>query len=450
MQKIISLIMAFVLSISAASAESINKTISGLGINKSAVSVSIKNINSGATVYSLNDRVPRLPASTLKLVTTSAAYDTLGKDYKYKTGLYKSTNNDIYLKLSGDPLLTTSDLEKLLDTAKEKNIVEPKGFYIDDTAFDNVEWGEGWQWDDELNPLMPKFSIYNINKNMARIDISPTTIGAPAQIVVKPFYPFTFVNQLTTEAKQSNNIKIKKSNMIAPNMLNAEGVVSKKTSVMIPVYSPKMNFQLRLDDAVSARKFEYYSKITQADMPKENIYLVDEVEHDIASMLPMIIKNSDNLIAETLFKTAGAVYADDTGTLENSVDMLIDYIDRIQLNHEYIKVVDGSGVSKNNLMTSKFMVEFLTYKSTEYDFEDFKNLLTAPGEGTLKTRMLYFKDDLRAKTGTLSDASAIAGYIKTKRGNTFAFDIMINDPKTSSADKKNIEEQILRNVYLNY
>ena len=450
MQKIISLIMAFALSISVASAESINKTISGLGINKSAVSVSIKNINSGATVYSLNDRVPRLPASTLKLVTTSAAYDTLGKDYKYKTGLYKSTNNDIYLKLSGDPLLTTSDLEKLLDTAKEKNIVEPKGFYIDDTAFDNIEWGEGWQWDDELNPLMPKFSIYNINKNMARIDISPTTIGAPAQIVVKPFYPFTFVNQLTTEAKQSNNIKIKKSDMIAPNMLNAEGVVSKRTSVMIPVYSPKMNFQLRLDDAVSARKFEYYSKITQADMPKENIYLVDEVEHDIASMLPMIIKNSDNLIAETLFKTAGAVYADDTGTLENSVDMLNDYIDRIQLNHEDIKVVDGSGVSKNNLMTSKFMVEFLTYKSTEYDFEDFKNLLTAPGEGTLKTRMLYFKDALRAKTGTLSDASAIAGYIKTKRGNTFAFDIMINDPKTSSADKKNIEEQILRNIYLNY
>ena len=64
--------------------------------------------------------------------------------------------------------------------------------------------------------------------------------------------------------------------------------------------------------------------------------------------------------------------------------------------------------------------------------------------------MLYFKDALWAKTGTLSDASAIAGYIKTKRGNTYAFDIMINDPKTSSADKKNIEEQILRSVYLYY
>jgi D-alanyl-D-alanine carboxypeptidase/D-alanyl-D-alanine-endopeptidase (penicillin-binding protein 4) len=450
MQKLISFLVAVALSVVSASAESINKTISTLGINKSAVSVSIKNINNNETIYSLNERVPRLPASTLKLITASAAYDTLGKDYKYKTGMYKSTNNDVYLKLSGDPLLTTSDLEKLLDTAKLKNIVEPKGFYIDDTAFDSTEWGEGWQWDDELNPLMPKFSIYNINKNLSKIDISPTTVGAPAKIVVKPFYPYSFVNLITTDAKASNNIKIKKSDIIAPNMLKAEGVISKKTSMMLPVFSPKMNFQLRLEEAISARKFEYYNKVTQAQMPKIDIYLVDEVEHDIVSMLPMIIKDSNNLVAETVFKTAGAEYSYSIGSMENSIKMLDEYLENLGLNKDDIKVVDGSGVSKNNLMTSKFMVDFLKTKSTEDDFEEFKNLLTSPGEGTLKNRMLYFKDVLKAKTGTLSDASAIAGYITSKRGNTYAFDIMINDPKTSSADKKNIEEQILRNVYLNY
>ena len=64
--------------------------------------------------------------------------------------------------------------------------------------------------------------------------------------------------------------------------------------------------------------------------------------------------------------------------------------------------------------------------------------------------MLYFKDSLRAKTGTLSDTSAIAGYLKTRKGKTYAFDIMIKDAKTSSSDKKNIEEQILRQIYMNY
>ena len=44
---------------------------------------------------------------------------------------------------------------------------------------------------------------------------------------------------------------------------------------------------------------------------------------------------------------------------------------------------------------------------------------------------------------------ALAGYIVSRSGKVYAFDIMINDPDTSSADKKNIEEQILRNIYVN-
>ena len=87
---------------------------------------------------------------------------------------------------------------------------------------------------------------------------------------------------------------------------------------------------------------------------------------------------------------------------------------------------------------------------TILNFDEFEAYMPSPGEGTLKNRMLYFKDNLKAKTGTLSDTSAIAGYITTRKGKTYTFDIMINDAKTSPADKKNIEEQILRNVYVNY
>lgn len=449
MQKLITLIITFAFTITAGFAESLNKAISGLGINKSAISVSLKNIKNGETVFSLNDRVPRLPASTLKLITSSAAYDELGEDFVYVTSMYKSTNNDIYIKLSGDPMLTKGNLETLLDTANSKKIV-PKGFYIDDSAFDTVEWGDGWQWDDELNPLMQKFSVYNINNNLAKVEIVPQANGTAAKIAIKPFYPFSFINLITTNYKTDTNISIRKDDTIAPNMLKAEGTVAKKTDINIPVFNPKMNFKMRLEDAINSTKFEYYEQIKTAKLPTENIYLVDKIEHKLSDILPKIIKSSSNLYAETVFKTAGAKYADSQGSIENSLAMLDNYIEKIGLNADDIKVVDGSGVSKNNLMTTKFMTEFLYYISGEENFENFESFLTAPGEGTLKNRMLYFKEALRAKTGTLSDASAIAGYLTTKRGNTFAFDIMINDAKTTSADKKNIEEQILRNIYLNY
>lgn len=449
MKKIISLLLAMVFTVSASSAESLHKTLSALGVNKSAVAIYIKDVKSGNVVFSMNEKAPMLPASTLKIITSSAAVDTLGADYKYETKLYKSTNNDLYLKLSGDPLLESSDLDKLIESANSKSIV-PKTFYVDDSAFDKTEWGEGWQWDDSLNPLMPKFSSYNINKNLLKVEVTPTSQGASAKLTVKPFYPLTFMNLVTTDTTSPTSVSIDSDNTIAPNMLNIFGTVSKLTNVILPVPNARMNFILRLENSINSKKMEYYGAIKNAKLPDKNVYLVDEIEHPIEDMLPLILRNSNNFVAETLFKSAGAKWANSQGAIKNSLGMLSAYFDKNGLNSDDIKIVDGSGVSKNNIMTAEFMGEFLEYKSKTEDFECFKELLPTAGEGTLKNRMLYFKDNLRAKTGTLADTSAIAGYITSRKGKLYAFDIMINDAKTSPADKKNIEEQILRSVYANY
>lgn len=449
MKKIISLLLAMAFTISAASAESLHKTLSSLGVNKSAVAIYIKDVNSGNVVFSMNEKAPMLPASTLKIITSSAAVDTLGADYKYKTQLYKSTNNDLYLKLSGDPLLESSDLDKLIESANSKSIV-PKNFYVDDSVFDKTEWGEGWQWDDSLNPLMPKFSSYNINKNLLKVEVTPTSQGASPKLTVKPFYPLTFMNLVTTDTTVPTSVSIDSDSTIAPNMLNISGTVSKLTNVIVPVPNTRMNFILRLENSINSKKMEYFGAIKNAKLPDKNVYLVDEIEHPIEDMIPLILKNSNNFVAETLFKSAGAVWANSQGSIRNSLGMLSPYFDKNGLNSDDIKIVDGSGVSKNNIMTAEFMGEFLEYKSKTEDFDTFKELLPTAGEGTLKNRMLYFKDNLRAKTGTLADTSAIAGYITSRKGRLYAFDIMINDAKTSPADKKNIEEQILRNLYANY
>lgn len=449
MKKIISLLFAMAFTVSASSAESLHKTLSALGVNKSAIAIYIKDVKSGNVVFSMNEKAPMLPASTLKIITSSAAVDTLGADYKYETKLYKSTNNDLYLKLSGDPLLESSDLDKLIESANSKSIV-PKTFYVDDSAFDKTEWGEGWQWDDSLNPLMPKFSSYNINKNLLKVEVTPTSQGASAKLTVKPFYPLTFMNLVTTDTTSPTSVSIDSDNTIAPNMLNIFGTVSKLTNVILPVPNARMNFILRLENSINSKKMEYYGAIKNAKLPDKNVYLVDEIEHPIEDMLPLILRNSNNFVAETLFKSAGAKWANTQGSIKNSLGMLSAYFDKNGLNSDDIKIVDGSGVSKNNIMTAEFMGEFLEYKSKTEDFECFKELLPTAGEGTLKNRMLYFKDNLRAKTGTLADTSAIAGYITSRKGKLYAFDIMINDAKTSPADKKNIEEQILRSVYANY
>ena len=448
MRKILILLVSLMFTFTSAFAESINKTLNSLGVDKDTISISVKNIENGNVLYELNEKTQRTPASTLKVITTAASVDTLGNDYKFSTKLYKSTNNDLYIKLSGDPLLTSGDLGILIDGVMAKNIV-PKNIYIDDSVFDNNEWGKDWLQEDELNSYVPKFSAYNIDNNLLRIEISPTANLVPANIKVKPFYPISFMNLVETDGHMQNSVKIEKSDNNIPNMLKISGVVSKIYNSYIPVSNPKMNFILRLEEVISDKKLEYYNPIQFAKLPVNNIYLVSQADHSIDLVVAEILKNSSNLASEALFKMAGAVWANSTGTFENSMKMFEAYLKKYDIDNKNIQIADASGISANNLVTADFMTDFLVMKSKSENFEDYKLLFPAPGTGTLKNRMLYFKDNLRAKTGTLSGTSALAGYIVSRSGKVYAFDIMINDPDTSSADKKNIEEQILRNIYVN-
>ncbi len=427
----------------------INSAISDSEIHKDAISVSVKDVTSGNLLYELHSNKPMPPASTQKVITASVSTDTLGEDFEFTTSLYKTTNNELQLKLSGDPNLTKGDLSKLLKTAKSKNIVSPKAFYIDDFVMDSIEWGEGWQWDDDLNPLMPKFSSYNLDKNLLTVTIDPgVSKGAPGQIKMNTFYPVTFMNLTTTGAE--TNIKLAKNNQISPDMITVNGEVSSRISYKFPVNSPKRYFFIKLEEAISSAKIEFYDGFRQRKTPADNIYLVDEIKHPITPVLLDIFKNSNNMAAETVFKVAGGKFVNNTGALKNSLKMFDEYCRKNGLKNENIKIVDGSGVSKNNLMTADFMTDFLLLQAKREDFGNYMKLFPTAGEGTLQNRMLYFKDTLYAKTGTLTDISAICGYIKTRNGNIVAFDIMINDPKSSSSAKKTTEEQIIRAIYNKY
>ncbi len=332
MHKIISLLLSLCISVTCANAESITKVINSLNVNKSAVSISIKEIESGKSVYSLNEKTPMIPASTLKLITSSAAADTLGIDYKFSTKMYKSTNNDLYIKLGADPFLSSMDLKTLIDAAKEKNIISPKNIYLDASIFDSVEWGEGWQWDDDLNILMPKFSAYNLDGNLLRVEISPNTDNTPASISVKPFYPVTFMNLVNSDSASGlDNINLSRNNSIAPNIIEAKGFVSKTNIVKIPVNNTKRYFILRMEDAIRDKKLDYYAPIKNANLPQNNIYLVGEICHELPEALNAILKSSNNLVAETLFKLGGAVWAKAQGTTENSLKMLNAYFEKLNI-----------------------------------------------------------------------------------------------------------------------
>lgn len=427
----------------------INSAIKKADISSSAlISVSFKDIHTGKKAYQLNATAPMSPASIQKVATVLPALNTLGKNYEFKTQLYKNKDNNIYLKLGADPYLTTTDLKNLTRELGNNKIYTTKAFYVDDSILDAVEWGEGWQWDDDLNPLTPKFGSYNLDKNLLAINVCPTIKGAPADISTNVFYPTAFINNVITSDK--TNVKLERKNYISPDVINADGTISHDVVIEIPINYPRRYFILRLEEILRNQKFAYYGDYNRQKLPQsssQNLKMIAEAKHSLSSALDDILKCSNNMVAETVFKIAGGKYSKNSGSAEASIEMFNDYYKNLGINTANIKIVDGSGVSKNNLLTADFMTDVLLKTSQNKDFDEFKCHLAKPGEGTLADRMLYFKDNLRAKTGTLTNISSITGYLTAKSGKTYAFCIMINDPKSKSADKKAFEEYVLREAF---
>lgn len=414
-------------------------------LSKSAmIAISFKEIQSAKPAFDMNSNAPMTPASIQKIVTLLPSLATLGKDYEFKTGLYKDAKGDLYIKLGADPYLTSKELRNMIRALNNCKIYSTKAFYIDDSIIDSNEWGEGWQWDDDMNPSMPKFGAYNLDSNLITINISPSSKGAPADINTDVFYPTAFINNVVTG--DENSVTLVRKNYISPDVINADGKVSYDMHIQIPINYPRRYFILRLEEALRNQKFAYYNDFNRLKLP-QSATSIAQTSHSIETATDDILKKSNNMVAETVFKVAGGKFTKETGSIESANEMLMDYYKNIGLNTDNIKIVDGSGVSKNNILTADFVTNVLLKESKTPNYEYLKLHMASPGEGTLTDRMLYFKDNLKAKTGTLANISSIAGYITAKSGKTYAFCIMTNDSKSKSADKKAFEEYVLREAF---
>lgn len=408
------------------------------GVDIESIAVSIKNADNGKTVYALNDKMLMNPASVQKVLTTPVSYEILGDDYVFKTSLY-NRNGDCYLiKLGADPYLKSADLKDLVREIKP----DAERIFIDDTVLDSKLWGEGWQWDDDLNIQMPKFGSYNLDKNLVKLTIMPTKEGQFATIINPSKYPLVFFNHIKTADKTS--IKIHRDNNVSNNTLMLSGTVTRPTTVYIPVNNLQRYFNVQLSRTLEDRKI-YLKHAFVPNKLSEKDVLVSEITHNIDKALNDVLKNSNNLVSETMFKLAGGKYLGlETGTDSAGIKMFNDYCVRNGIDNSRIRITDASGVSKNNLVSADFITDFLNVNKDNKIMER----LPKPGEGTLTHRMLPIRDNLRAKTGTLSDLSSIAGYLTSKKGKKYTFCIIINDMKLSKSDKKMLEDFIIREAYI--
>ncbi|SHE80324.1 D-alanyl-D-alanine carboxypeptidase / D-alanyl-D-alanine-endopeptidase (penicillin-binding protein 4) [Marinitoga hydrogenitolerans DSM 16785] len=161
-------------------------------------------------------------------------------------------------------------------------------------------------------------------------------------------------------------------------------------------------------------------------------------------ILQYMVKNSDNEIAEHIFRTVGTKFLK-KGTINNSIAALINLTKKLfNYGINDFTIVDGPGLSRYNLVSPDLVVQMLEFMYKKYG-DKFLNILSySKADGTINGR---FNFDVWAKTGTMTGISGIAGFLKNKNGKIIVFSLFENNYLKAKVDAKSFENRILEFLY---
>ena len=171
-------------------------------------------------------------------------------------------------------------------------------------------------------------------------------------------------------------------------------------------------------------------------------------QHSIDQLLLRMMKKSDNFYAEALFYQLAKAVADRrTAKAADARTAIRHLIRKIGLNDKDYRIVDGSGLSLYNYVSAELETRFLRYawRNPRIYNHLYPSLPIAGVDGTLEKRMrgTAAEDNVRAKTGTLTGISSLAGYCTTADGRPVAFCI-INQGVLHNSDGKNFQDRVCR------
>ncbi|MBQ3641314.1 D-alanyl-D-alanine carboxypeptidase, partial [bacterium] len=245
----------------------------------------------------------------------------------------------------------------------------------------------------------------------------------------------------------NENITVNRYNWNNPELIEISGNMNGLKPVMVPVSSMRRYFIHSVAKALEDNKIVIKNSSFSSKLVPDNAQLVTQVANPVTQALPDALKKSDNLIAETLFKVSAGKYYMATGSDELGVRAFQDFYSKKGVKFDDVILVEGSGVSRNDLITADWMTEALSKIYKADNFDAFKEYIAQPGDGTLKDRLLDLRGEAYLKTGSLANVSALAGYVYSKDGNVYSVCILVKNFKQKAKDVKAFENEIINYIY---
>ena len=434
------------------------------GLTAGIVVKSLAGTGEEAVWYEKDADMMMTPAASVKLLTSAAALQVLGPDYSFKTELYGDAalpangivDGNLYLKGYGDPALRTEDtanpeegatLASVVEWLKEQGVKRIKGdLVLDDSYFDQQRLGLGWAWDDENEAFNPRLGALAVNKGTVTLLYKPGgKAGDPVQVQLYPQTSYLEVSNEAVTVDDSGKEIISIERERGTNRLRITGdlpVASHGGAREIPVEEPALFVGTLLREKLQAAGIELHpgSRVVVGVVPTGAVKYTEISSRPLSDLLWDMNKYGDNFSAEMILKAIGAVKKGE-GSSSAGAQAVLESVEALGGRTNF-DMVDGSGLTRYNLMSPRHVVSVLEGMSKQADFAWFEDSLSVAGvNGTLRDRLKGTDAEgvLRGTLGSLSDVATFSGYVTTKNGEPLAFSVMINGADPSDLSFRLIE-----------
>ena len=431
--------------------------------NSTQAAISVYDLTENKSIYMQNEKLLLRPASNQKILTTSAAYLFLGSDYNFETKVYHTGSiadsvlcGDLYFVGGLDPGFTTHDLDSLVREIKKLGIKEINGnVYGDVSAMDSLFWGEGWMWDDDPYSFAAYMTPLNINKNSVTVIVSPSQPGDSANVETIPKTNFVVIkNSAVTTDTGKAKLKVTRDWLNRKNTIFVSGTISKlfkPDTIALNVFNPTFYFLQLAEESFKQNGIELDGKVDTLTL-RDSAEVIASSKHSIGSVINYTNKNSYNLGAEMLLRALALKYYGKPASAKNGIKLLDSLITLAGLDPKRYSLVDGSGLSFYNLVSTQLIMDVLKYlylNQPEIYKKIYNSFPVSGTDGSLKNRMKNFPihGQVHAKTGTISGVSCLSGYIQTKKNHTLAFSVMIQNYTGNSNEARKFQDKICEIIF---
>ncbi|MDL2261904.1 D-alanyl-D-alanine carboxypeptidase/D-alanyl-D-alanine-endopeptidase [Bacteroidales bacterium OttesenSCG-928-I21] len=439
-------------------------------LKNAGISLYAENTKSGKIILDHNSNTSLIPASILKIFSTSIALELFGANHKFKTELaYDGTinsgvlNGNLYIIGNGDPCLGSSNFSShynqnssLLDIwteqIKKLGITKITGNIVADISyFGEIPIPDTWLWEDIANYYGHQGSALNYLDNMYHLHFSTgTTENSKTKItkIAPEDIGIIFENQVLSSSLGSDNSCIyytsdKTKRVIKGTLPWKRNNFVIKGSMPEPELFLVKNFAKKL----KTNGIEIFGEqilVSKSENNEKQVFY-KTYSPTLQEITNITNTKSNNLYAEVL----GQHISKKTGkSYKNAV---IDFLQQKKINTDGLNIVDACGLSPFNSLTAKQMTKYLKYLSnTSTQANNFLKTLPVSGKnGTLLSNHKNPDWNIYAKSGSMTRVRAYAGYIIYESGEKIAFCFVVNNYNCSGFQMKQIFEELFNNLGAN-